>query len=135
MSRLRIDHLGIIVADLDKAIERFRFLIGGKPAYTKDMPDVGLRIATFEAENISLELIEYVGPESNFTKEVMGNEIGLNHISIGVNDLNKAINEFTEAKFKIMDGFPREGSHGQVAFFRRDNDTDLLFEICERTEI
>ncbi|MDP6259607.1 MAG: VOC family protein [Rhodospirillales bacterium] len=135
MSRLRIDHLGIIVADLDKAIERFRFLIGGKPAYTKDMPDVGLRIATFEAENISLELIEYVGPESNFAKEVMGNEIGLNHISIGVNDLNKAINEFTEAKFKIMDGFPREGSHGQVAFFRRDNDTGLLFEICERTEI
>ena len=46
MSRLRIDHLGIIVADLDKAIERFRFLIGGNPAYTKDMPDVGLRITT-----------------------------------------------------------------------------------------
>ena len=135
MSGLKIDHLGIIVADLEKAIERFRLLTGGEPAYTKEMMEVGLKIATFEAENISLELIEYVGPESNFAKEVMGNEIGLNHISIGVNDLNKAINEFTEAKFKIMDGFPRKGSHGQVAFFRRDNDTDLLFEICERTEI
>ena len=135
MSGLRIDHLGIIVADLDKAIERFRFLTDGEPAYTKDMPDVGLRIATFEAENISLELVEYAGSASEFAKEVMGDETGLNHISLGVDDLNKAITEFTEAGFKIMEGFPREGAHGQVAFFRRDNDTGLLFELCERAEI
>tara|TARA_B100000315_G_scaffold258243_1_gene309674 strand:- start:500 stop:913 length:414 start_codon:yes stop_codon:yes gene_type:complete len=133
MSGLRIDHLGIIVADLEKAIERFRALTKSEPAYTKDMPDVGLRIATFEAENIAIELVEYSGPESTFAKEVMGDETGINHISIDVENLGSAIDEFNEAGFELMDGFPRAGAHGQVAFFRRDSDTGILFEICERT--
>jgi len=133
MSGIRIDHLGIIVEDLEKAIERFRVLTGSEPAYTKDMPEVGLRIATFEAENISLELVEYAGSESEFAKEVMGSETGINHFSIGVDDLSNAIAEFTQAGFEMQDGFPREGAHGQVAFLQRDSDTGILFEICERT--
>ena len=44
MSGLKIDHLGIIVADLEKAIERFRLLTDGEPAYTKEMPEVGLKM-------------------------------------------------------------------------------------------
>ena len=132
MSGLKIDHLGIIVADLEKAIERFRLLTGGEPAYTKEMMEVGLKIATFEAENISLELVEYAGDKASFAKQVMGEETGINHISLGVDNLSKAITKFTDAGFQMMDGFPRDGAHGQVAFFQRDSDTGILFEICER---
>ena len=133
MSGFKIDHLGIIVADLEKAVERFRILTDGEPAYTKHMPEVGLKIATFEAENVSLELVEYTGAEAGFAKQVMGEESGINHISIGVDDLAKAITEFTDAGFEMQDGFPREGAHGQVAFFQRDKNTGVLFEICERS--
>ena len=79
MSGLKIDHLGIIVADLEKAIERFRLLTGGEPAYTKEMMEVGLKIATFEAENISLELVEYAGDKASFAKQVMGEEVLFEH--------------------------------------------------------
>ena len=54
-------------------------LTGGEPAYAKEMPEVGLKIATFEAENISLELVEYTGDEASFAKQVMGEEVLFEH--------------------------------------------------------
>ncbi|MBT4590332.1 MAG: hypothetical protein HON14_04570 [Rhodospirillaceae bacterium] len=132
MTGFRIDHLGIIVSDLKSATERFRGLTGSEPAYTKEMPEVGLRIATFEAENIAIELIEYQDEHSELAKKSMGEDIGINHLSIDVANLSQAIAEMTNAGMELVEGFPREGAHGQVAFFKRDQDTGVLFEICQR---
>lgn len=132
MSSIRIDHMGIIVSDLAASIAMFEKLLGEGPSSTKEMPAVGLRIAVFEAENISIELLEYADEKSAFAKKVMGEKNGLNHFSAEVDDIDRAIAELTQAGFKLQEGFPQEGVHGQVAFFEPDETTGLLFEICQR---
>lgn len=125
----RIDHIGIIVSDLDLAVTKFSLLLEGLAPERRDLPEVGLRIAEFETENLRIELIAY-DRGSEFARRVMGSEPGINHISLQVEDINGTIDKLAAAGLRMQDGFPRRGAHGEVAFFERDAATHLLLEIC-----
>ena len=88
MSAPRIDHIGIIVPDLEAAIERFSALLGGLAPERRDLPDVGLRIAEFHAANIAIELIAYDG-EAQLARRVMGSAPGFNHVTVAVDDVDR----------------------------------------------
>jgi catechol 2,3-dioxygenase-like lactoylglutathione lyase family enzyme len=61
----------------------------------------------------------------------MGSRTGLNHLSIHVDDAERSIGELRQAGFMPMQGFPRQGAHGRVAFFEPDAASGLLFEVCQ----
>lgn len=130
MKRPYVDHLGIIVDNLDQAIELFERMFDLKPSKIKEMADVGLRVACLKAENIDIELIQYTS-EENFGKRVMGPEKGVNHISINVEDMDAVLRDLEEKGIKTKEGFPRAGSHGLVAFFEPDTTEGILLEVCE----
>jgi len=124
----RIDHIGIIVSDLEAAVQQLSTLFG--KAAIKELPDVGLRVAEFHTENVTIELLQYT-QGSEFARKVMGDRIGLNHISARVEDVEQSISALKAKGLKPMPGFPREGAHGRVAFFEPDAVTGLLFEVCK----
>lgn len=124
----KIDHIGIIVKDLDAAVTRLGVLFG--PADMKDLPEVGLRVAEFRATNVTVELLQYTA-NSEFARRVMGSRIGLNHLSVQVDDVERSIDELRTAGFVPMQGFPRRGAHGRVAFFEPESASGLLFEVCQ----
>jgi len=125
-----IDHIGIIVADLEQALARLRPLFG-ESAQVKELPEVGLRVVEFHAANVTVELLQYTSDDACFAKDVMGERLGLNHISARVEDVERSVAELSAAGFTPKAGFPRPGAHGRVAFFEPDNVTGLLFEICQ----
>ena len=129
MNAPHIDHVGILVADLEAALERLKPLFGA-PAQVKELADAGLRVAEFHAANVTIELLQYVG-EAQFARRVMGERLGLNHISARVDDVERSLAAFVAAGLKPMEGFPRQGAHGRVAFFEPDPVSGLLFEICQ----
>ena len=124
----RIDHIGIIVADVELAASKLKVLFG-EPSI-KELPDVGLRVAEFHTENVSIELLQYT-QGSEFARNVMGERLGLNHISAHVEDVDQSVAELKANGLKPMSGFPRQGAHGRVAFFEPDAVTGLLFEVCQ----
>lgn len=131
MKKPVISHIGVIVADLDAAIAMFKRLFGGGPASLKEMPEMGLRIAVFEAANVAIELLQYTGTNDELAKRTMGEAPGVNHISFGVETLTDAIAELEAAGAETMEGFPRQGAHGRVAFFEPASTGGVLFEVCE----
>ncbi len=129
MSAPHIDHIGILVADLDAALDRLKPLFGS-PAEVKELADVGLRVAEFHAVNVTIELLQYVG-EAQFARRVMGERLGLNHISARVENVERSLAALAAAGHAPMPGFPRQGAHGRVVFFEPDPVSGLLFEICQ----
>lgn len=129
MTPPHIDHIGIIVADLEQAAEQMRPLFG-EIALIRELPEVGLRVAEFHAANVVIELLQYSG-EAAFARRVMGERLGLNHISARVDNVDRSISELGAAGLVPMQGFPRQGAHGRVAFFEPGPLTGLLFEVCE----
>ena len=64
------------------------------------------------------------------TSYCLSDSLGLNHISARVDDVEASVAQLGAAGFKVMNGFPRQGAHGIVAFFEPDPTTGLLFEVC-----
>ncbi len=129
MSKPHIDHIGIVVADIEAAVERFRPLFGDSEPI-RELAEYGLRVAMIETANVTIELLQYTGDGDDFARGVMGERLGLNHVSARVDDVPESVEALTAQGFCMMDGFPRPGAHGEVAFFERDETTGLLFEVC-----
>ncbi len=127
----KIDHVGVIVADLEKASAVFCRLLGVDPSLVKDMPEVGIRLARFDAANVAIELIEYLDAGKSFARKVMGDATGLNHLSVEVDDVTAAVDRMVEVGLAPQDGFPCAGSTGDIAFFETEPDTGVLFEVSE----
>ncbi len=126
-----IDHIGIIVDDIDETLTRLKALFDLEVDEVKDMPEVGLRVAHIRAKNVQMELLQYSSDEPGFAQEVMGRESGINHISIRVDDIQAAVERMKRAGAKLKEGFPRRGSRGVIAFFEPESTGGILFEICE----
>jgi methylmalonyl-CoA/ethylmalonyl-CoA epimerase len=130
MSKVEVDHIGVVVDDLEDAVARYSAILG-PPAKRVELEEVGLRVAEFETANVTIELIQYAGDKAAFAKEVMGEAVGLNHVSLRVGDLAESLEAARRSGLRVQDGFPRRGAHGEVAFFERDAATGLLLEFCE----
>ncbi len=134
MTKPTIGHVGIIVEDLSAAVETLTGLLGVPPERIKEMPGVGVKLAEFHMANLILELIQYTSDERNFAKDVMGERVGLNHLSVTVPDVDESIRSWTEKGLALAEGFPIKGAHGRVAFFETEPKTGILFEICQPDE-
>lgn len=130
MSKIHIDHIGIIVDDLEASVAMFTKMLGEGPTMAKDMPENGLKIAEFETANVAIELLQFTGPNTGFAKEVMGEKSGINHFSLRVDKVSDAIGKMEELGAEKMDGFPRNGAHGRVAFFKPETTGNILIEVC-----
>jgi len=126
-----IRHIGVVVPDLDAAIETFRTLFGIEPEGRQERPDVGVRLVMFHAANVTIELLQYLDYGSTFSKDVMGAQNGINHVCFEVDDIDKAIQDMDAKGVKMIDGFPVRGAHGQVAFFSPEKTHGFFFEVCE----
>jgi methylmalonyl-CoA epimerase len=130
MNQPYVDHIGVIVENLDQSIALFEALFDLHPSEIKELPEAGLRVVHLQAQNIEIELIQYTGVHS-FGQKVMGPDRGVNHLSVRVKDIQSALKDCEEKGLKVMEGFPRKGSHGQVAFFDPETTQDILLEIGE----
>ncbi|MFO1219717.1 MAG: VOC family protein [Burkholderiaceae bacterium] len=131
MTAPRIDHIGVVVADLDAALASMRPLFG-EPSSRRELPDVGLRVAELQAANVVVELLEYTGgPASAFARETMGTAAGLNHLSVHTEDIAAGSAALAAAGLQPLPGFPRRGAHGTIAFFAPDAASGLRLELCQ----
>jgi methylmalonyl-CoA epimerase len=127
----RIDHIGIVVDDLEASIASMKAMLRGAPLVRRSIPDAGLEVAEFATANVVVELLKYTDVGDGFGRAVMGSATGVNHLSVAVDDLDDALAALRAQGVEPVDGFPRRGAHGRIAFLPRDAGTGLLFELCE----
>ncbi len=134
MSAPRIDHIGIVVDELEPAIAAMARMLPGAPLRRRSVPDAGLEVAEFHAENLIVELLRYTDRGDGFGRSVMGPAPGVNHLSLSVPDLDAALAGLRAEGIEPLPGFPRRGAHGRIAFLPRDGVTGLRFELCQPDE-
>lgn len=131
MNAPRIDHIGIVVDDLEASVASMARMLPGAAIVRRSIPDAGLEVAEFAAANVIVELLRYTDRGDGFGRAVMGSAPGVNHLSLSVADLDAALGQLRAEGIEPAAGFPRRGAHGRVAFLPRDANTGLLFELCE----
>ena len=65
------------------------------------------------------------------TSVVRGQKGTLNHLCFEVDDLDASIRDFERNGAKMIEGCPRPGAHGRIAFFYPETTEGVLIELCE----
>ncbi len=127
----RVDHIGIVVKDLSKALPIYSKSFGLQPKEMRELKDVPLKLAVFQVGDLFIELIEYGNRDSETIKHLRGDQEGLNHVCYEVKELGESIRKLQEAGFLLISGFPRSGVHGKIAFLKAPYPSVELVEILE----
>ena len=88
-------------------------------ALIKYFKEAGVKVTHMKMGGQDLELMSYVEGGPSFAREVMGEEVGLNHLSFEVDDIHEAIDWLSSKGWRLKEGFPMEGSRGLIAFFEQ----------------
>ena len=127
----KFDHIGVVVEDLQKAMDVLSHFFSLEVIEIKEMKDAGIRIAFYPLGSGQMELIEFQKPIAGVDPIVTQPGAGVQHVAFQVEDFQEALKTLTTKGLKLVKGFPRSGAHGQVAFFYPIEGLDLLIEICE----
>ena len=125
-----LDHIGIAVDDLEKALEFYRDGLGLDVDVTEDVPSQAVRAHFVETGNAKLELLEATSSESPIARSIERRGVGLHHITFRVDDLVEVLDYLRERGVRLIDDAPRDGAEGAlVAFIHPRSTHGVLIEL------
>ena len=112
-----IDHIGIVVPNIEEAINHYQKNFNVKKSKIKISKEQKVKISLLNFNNIKLELIEPMGPESPVLSFLSKNPLGgLHHIGVEVDNINETYNDAQNLGLDPI-GKPSKGYHGKLLFF------------------
>jgi len=129
----KIDHIGIVVRDLEKAIEAYSEGLGLDVKRVERSEEFQVKIAFIPVGEVLVELLEPIGPGGiqDFLDE---HGEGLHHVCFRVKDIDRALKDIG-GKLKLRDKKPRPGGAGsRVAFLDPRSICNVETELVERKE-
>ena len=134
----RLNHVAIAVPDLEKAVTKYRDMLGAEASAPQDLPEHGVRVVFVSLDNSKIELVHPLGegsPISGFLKTNPSG--GIHHICFEVKDLNEAVKKLAGKGARVLgDGIPKIGAHGLPVIFLHPKDFDgVLIELEEVEKI
>jgi methylmalonyl-CoA epimerase len=131
----RIDHVAIIVRNIEQALVFYRDTLGITPSEIKEVPTEQVRIAFLPMGGpggSELELIEPITPNSSLTRFLEKRGEGLHHICLEVADIDAALAEMQEKGVPVLDKQPRIAAAGRAIFLHPKGTNGVLLELLEK---
>jgi len=127
-----LDHVAIVVRDLDAAIRLYRDTLGLELTQVEDVPEQQVTTAIFGRGMGRVELICPTTADSGVARFLEKRGEGLHHICLEVEDLQAALSALRDAGAPLIDEVPRPGAGGaQVAFVHPRGARGVLTELRE----
>ena len=131
-----IDHVAVVVRDIDEALPRYRALLGltasdGVQTITAQAVRLCF-LPTGPQPAARIELIEPTDRESGVARFLESRGEGLHHVCFGTTDLAAELARLEEAGAELIDHAPRPGAEGAVAFVHPRTLNGVLWELLER---
>lgn len=133
----RIDHVAIIVRDIEQALLFYRDTLGITPSAIKEVPTEQVRIAFLPMGGpggSEIELVQPTTSDSSLAKFLEKRGEGLHHICLEVDDIDAALAEMQAKGVPVLDKQPRVAAEGRAIFIHPKAANGVLLELVEREE-
>lgn len=132
----KIDHLGILVEDIEANRELFEIL-NLEIGTIEHVQAFGVEIAFIRVGETLVELVEPVEDNSELVAdlEATQEEAILHHVAYRVDDIDAQLSALQEEGIPLVDSSPRQGAGGaKVAFLERRAANGVRIELVERRD-
>ena len=130
---LRVEHLGVAVANEEAARSVFDRLFEKTPYKTEDVTSQGVRTIFYDVNNSKIELLKDTKEEGGvISRFVEKRGEGMHHIALETDDIYQEINRLKADGFVFVDDTPKEGADNKLICFLHPKSTHgVLVELCQ----
>ncbi len=139
----RVTQIGVVVQDIEKASQAYSEFLGmGKPqwfltdtvdkahtVFKGESTEARAKLAFFELNNITIELIEPVGGPSTWQEFLETKGEGIHHIAFEIKDMDKKIELLMGGGMSLLQKGDYEG--GRYSYMDAGEDLGLILELLE----
>ena len=130
MKALGIHHLGLAVADLDRALDTYVDVLGATLEHRQEIAEQGVVAASVLVGRDRVELLAPTGEDTPVGRFVAQRGPGMHHVAYLVDDVGSALHDLAAAGLELVDEAPRQGLFGlEVAFVHPDAVHGVLTEV------
>jgi methylmalonyl-CoA epimerase len=130
-----IDHIAIVVADLEATIELYTKTLGFSEVYREIVTDQGIEAVGLRTGDAVIELLRPLEPNSPIAKFRGDAQTKLHHTAYRVKDIVAELARLKAAGVRLIDETPRKGAHGNtIAFLHPKSTGGVLIELCQPTQ-
>ncbi|GAC1579758.1 MAG: methylmalonyl-CoA epimerase [Candidatus Elarobacter sp.] len=127
-----IDHVAVVVKDLDAAIALYTTTLGFSEVYRETIADQGVEAVGVRAGDAIIELLRPLDEESPIAKFRGDAQTKLHHTAYRVADVRAELARLKAAGVRLIDEEPRHGAHGNtIAFLHPKSTAGVLIELCQ----
>jgi methylmalonyl-CoA epimerase len=136
----KIDHIGIVVHNIEKALQVYEGALGLRLTDVEEVPEQAVRVAFLPVGESKLELLEPLTADTSTELSTGGGVAkflekrgeGLHHICFEVDDIEATLQDLAVQGIRLIDEQPRQGAHGRVAFLHPKSAHGVLIELIEK---
>lgn len=131
---MKLDHIGIAVADLGAANDLIARLLGRKHYKVEEVADQGVSTSFFLAHGdaAKLELVGSTREDSPIAKFIGKRGPGLHHLAFEVDDIIGEMKRLQADGFELLHEDPKQGADNKLICFLHPRSTNgVLVEICQ----
>ena len=127
-----VNHIGIAVKDIERAIEDFRKIFGFNIIHRENVEHQKVTIASFNVGDVKVELTAPTSDKSPISKFLDKRGEGIHHIAFETDNLDNELTRMKKEDIKLINEYPTEGAHGMLISFLHPKSTHgVLTEFCQ----
>lgn len=127
----KINHIAIVVNDLDASLRAYHDVLGLPIGDRKLIPEQEVEIAFLPAGDSLIELITPTTADSGVAKYLEKRGEGLHHICLEVADVDAALAELQARGAQLINEAPVQAAEGRAFFLHPKGTYGVLIELLE----
>jgi methylmalonyl-CoA/ethylmalonyl-CoA epimerase len=128
----RIDHVAIVVADIEAALAFWRDALGLELDHIEDVPEQKSLVAFLPAAGSEVELVQPTADDSGVARYLQKRGPGMHHICFEVDDLSACLERLKAKGVRLINEAPLKlGDGKQIAFIHPESSFGVLVELYE----
>jgi methylmalonyl-CoA/ethylmalonyl-CoA epimerase len=128
----KIDHIAVVVKDLDKATKLYTEMFGFKEVENMAGPGGEFTSAMLALGDIRVELFQPLKEGTSFSKFLEEKGGGLHHVSFATDDIVKEIKNLKAQGKKLQNEEPIQLPNAKIAFVHPSAAENVLIELVQR---
>jgi len=127
-----IDHVAIVVADLDAAVALYTQTLGFSEVFREVVADQGVETVGVRSGASVIELLRPLDDASPIARFRGDAQSKLHHTAYRVPDVAAELARLKALGIRLIDEQPRAGAHGNlIAFLHPKSTGGVLIELCQ----